>query len=1519
MKNQRKLALLALSVVMLSGECLSGQAVFAAETDTKSLTDASKVLALAFEDNVQDSSGKGNNGTLQGIDYSYIAGVNGGKALKLSGNTYVDLGKSGTLQPSDLTVSFWFKPNEKMTGEQMLMWNKTVWYSDGWYLSSENDGKPLAISLGSSDANKQPYKVSVNGNRADFFPIDQWTHVAITYDNKTKSVKVYRNGIKQATTIDYGIGADGADGIITADDATQKSLGYNGPQYNGAYGRYALDNFEIYNTTASYADIISLYEAQSGTVFDYAQIAQADADALTLPEQTIGHLTLPAVGLSESAIEWSSSNETIINSRGQVLRPDEGEQDATVTLTAKVTFGSTTATRTFQVLVPAKRASDSLQHVPMENVTLTDEYYINAYNKDVEYLLSLQADRLLSAFRSTSGLTPKAPVYDGWENTEIRGHTLGHYLSAISMAYVNAKGETRTKLKERIDYIIDELAASQEANGNGYVSAFPTSFLDRVENGQAVWVPWYTIHKVLAGLVSAAEYSDNDKALGVAEKLGEYIYSRTSKWNEATKARVLSVEYGGMNDALYDLFALTGNDHILRAAEKFDELALFDQLYNNVDILNGKHANTTIPKVIGALKRYQVLGEPEDQEYYLQVAKNFFKMVVDHHTYITGGNSENEHFGPADSLDAERTNVNNETCNVYNMLKLARELFKITKDPQYADYYENAFTNAIMASQNPETGMTMYFQPMDTGYFKVFSSEFFHFWCCTGTGMENFAKLNDSIYFTGRNSIYVNTYVSSVLDLKDKNIKLTQQSHLPNTGAREDASGIVSFKVNTTGETDTALRFRIPDWAKTNPSVKVNGTAVTDYTVEGGYIVLARQWTDGMNIELDFPMEVVAYDLPDNPDVIAFKYGPVVLSAGLGTNNMTTSPHGINVLKPNSDNATRDYITVTGGNLDEWRANMTNNLVKTEGKLEFTLKGTDADGGLLTFTPHFERYEDRYGIYFELITTDSAGYQKSILDAKEAGRTEANSISFVIVANDQYELAANRQTVNSTVGVYNGKSYRDALAGGWFSYDMEVTPGVPNYLFSTYYSGDAGRSFDIYVDDTKLLTEKIENKKPGDFYNQTRLITQSLVDASRTKVVTETDGGGNQVERTVHYVTVKFASSGGLVGGLFDIFRVVTSYGTNANLKQLAFDTGTLSEAFDPEVTEYVLTVPATATSVKLTAAPTDEYGLIYDGNILINDKVSRSIALTGDTTELVLTSKAEDHTTSKQYKVHIVRSGEVSESPVTLTGPASVAVNALFELKLSLKGAAEAGLAQDFTVHYDTDKVEYIAAESLRDGYRIVESAQKPGEVRFLAVNLEEGEEAAHSADLVKLQFKVKEAGVNHTSSVTLSDILFADETGAETVIANPTAYTFQITSTISRAELNEAIVSAKALHDTAVEGTVPGQYPAGSKAALLAAINEANVVFGSTGATQAQINEALEKLTTAVQTFRTLVIKPVSGDINGDSRVRVSDLAIIAAHYGMTSADPQWNTYKSADSNNDGVIDIVDLVALAKLILAE
>jgi len=313
-----------------------------------------------------------------------------------------------------------------------------------------------------------------------------------------------------------------------------------------------------------------------------------------------------------------------------------------------------------------------LPHIPirdfgLDRVILSDEYAVNAFARELDYLKNYDLDRLLSGFRETRGLTPRAPTYPGWEDTEIRGHTLGHYLTAISQAYKQTGDE---ELRERLEYLIGEFQLCQFENG--YISAFDEALFDRIENRQPAWVPWYTMHKVLAGIVSVYEATSNASALEVASRLGDWVSARTSKWDDEIHSLVLSVEYGGMNDCLYDLYRITRSERHLEAAHMFDELTLFTPVHEGRDNLRGKHANTTIPKFLGALNRYNVLGESE--RFYLEACEKFWEMVVFHHSYMTGGNSEWEHFGEPDPLDRDRSNFTCETCNTYNMLKLTREL-----------------------------------------------------------------------------------------------------------------------------------------------------------------------------------------------------------------------------------------------------------------------------------------------------------------------------------------------------------------------------------------------------------------------------------------------------------------------------------------------------------------------------------------------------------------------------------------------------------------------------------------------------------------------------------------------------------------------------------------------------------------------------------------------------------------------------------------------------------------------------
>ena len=1030
-----------------------------------------KVLGLSFDGTVEDNSGKGNNGTLnkEGI---YVEGVNG-QALKFDGSTYIDLGKSVDLQPSKLTFAVWVKAEGNLVGEHIITWFKSNgnYKGEGWYLSCLDDNTPLKLSVGKSAG--QPMEIFVSGSRTEFFPAGEWVHIAVTYDSETHTAAIYRNGIAQDVQyINEKL-------EINPNEKSNKYVGFNSPGYNGGFAKMLMDEMEIYNNVLPSAEIVKIY-TRYGAEFDGSQIVINDADNLALSIKSVkNNITLPTQGASGSTITWKSSNETVLSSQGVVKRPAAGENDVTVTLTATISYDKYTQEKEFVVCVEALPAFGNLMDFDMGDIVLMDSYETNAFEKEVAYLKKLDADKLLKGFCDIGKVSTNATLYGGWENSAIKGHTLGHYLTAVAQAYATSGDK---ELLTIANHIVDVLAECQN-DTTGYLAAIPESHYTQIEKGNTsgTWVPWYTMHKVLAGLVDAYELTGNEKALAVASKLGDWVYSRTSTWTESVQSTVLNVEYGGMNDVLYQLYSHTKSDKHLQAAHSFDEMTLFDGLYKGEDVLNGKHANTTIPKIVGALNRYITLGEAE--EYYLQVAENFWEIVVNNHTYITGGNSEWEHFGEANILDAERTNCNCETCNTYNMLKLTRELFKITGNRKYADYYENTFINAILSSQNPETGMTTYFQPMATGFFKVYSTEIGHFWCCTGSGMENFSKLGDSIYYKDDNSVYVIRFTSSKLTWEEKGLVITQKADIP-------MSDTVTYTINTSGKGVTAdIVLRVPDWIAGEPVVTINGSK-TAVTVVNGFIRLSNTWKNGDVIKYTMPMELVPYDLPDNKNVIAFKYGPVVLSANLGNENMITSTTGVDVTIPTALSSISDVIKVNG-TLDQWMADLSKNLVRKEGTLEFTLKNADRE---LVFSPHYMQHKNRYGIYFEFIDENTK------VEENESDKYEV--IDSLPVANDQYEFSHNLVGDLTNTGTHKGLNYRDAAPGGYFSYDMAVDDSVKNYLCVKFFSGDAGRAFQILVNGVLLKDVVLENVDPDNFYDMYIELPENMIKGKEKVTIT---------------------------------------------------------------------------------------------------------------------------------------------------------------------------------------------------------------------------------------------------------------------------------------------------------------------------------------------------------------------------------------------------------------------------------
>jgi len=499
---------------------------------------------------------------------------------------------------------------------------------------------------------------------------------------------------------------------------------------------------------------------------------------------------------------------------------------------------------------------------------------------DARYLLSLSADRLLHGFRSNAGLAPKAPRYGGWESGELcPGHTLGHYLSACSMMWASTG---QAAFRRRVAHIVDELHACQQAAGSGLVCAFPDGEvqLRNVVAGRPVaGVPWYTMHKIVVGLHDAHRHAAHPRALSVLKRLADWMVDATQHITDERFQQMLGIEFGGMNEALADLHALTGEPRYLELALRFNHRFLLDPLAEGRDTLDGLHSNTQIPKVIGFAR----LAETTGDERLAKAARYFWGTVVHKRSFATGGNGDGEHFFPPAEVSARLSSAKTmETCCTHNMLRLTRALFTAAPSVAYADYYERALFNGILASQDPDSGMVTYFQATRPGYPKLYGTPERSFWCCTGTGMENFAKLGDSIYFHqgahDADALYVNLFIASTLDWAEKGLRLRQTTNFPDEAATRlsvDARAPVRF----------TLRLRHPAWCP-QLTVRLNGQPLVDSTEPGRYVELHRVWHRGDVLDVALPMQLHLQALPGAGDIAAVMFGPLVLAARTGREGM---------------------------------------------------------------------------------------------------------------------------------------------------------------------------------------------------------------------------------------------------------------------------------------------------------------------------------------------------------------------------------------------------------------------------------------------------------------------------------------------------------------------------------------------------------------------------------------------------------------------------------------------------------
>jgi DUF1680 family protein len=702
----------------------------------------------------------------------------------------------------------------------------------------------------------------------------------------------------------------------------------------------------------------------------------------------------------------------------------------------------------------------------------------NAMDKDAAYLLSIDVKRLLHRFYLNAGLPTQGDVYGGWESEGLSGHTLGHYLSACAMMYASTGN---MQFKERVDLMTDELAKCQAARKTGYVGAIPKedSIFWKLQHGiiktggfdlNGGWSPWYTVHKVMAGLTDAYIFADNKKTLTIVEGMADWTHNILKDLNDEQLEQMRKCEYGGMADVLTHLYEITGKKKYLDLSYKFHDHFVLDELSKKIDPLPGKHSNTNVPKAVACARRYELTASESDKT----ISSFFWETMIRHHTYVIGGNSNYEYCGPEDKLSDRLSDATCETCNTYNMLKLTRHLFAVSPSSQLTDYYERALYNHILASQNPQTGMMCYFVPLRMGTKKEFSDAFNTFTCCVGSGMENHSKYTEGIYSEGNDgSLYINLFIPSELNWKSKGATVTMNTAFPNQGE-------VSLSVKASGKEKFSIRIRKPAWATGDIVIAINGKQERAKLDASGYLEINRAWKNDV-ITFTLPMTLRSESMPDNANRIALLYGPVVLAGQLGT-QMPDPVYGTTVL------LTDNHV------IADWTK-------KSGSTLEFETKGVarPADVKLIPFYNTFEQY---YNVYWDFFTPkDWANRQQEYeAEKKRQNEVEQRTIDICRIGEMQPERDHNlKASEKSYVSEAFGRMGREARAANYFSFEMKVDPSVPNNLLCTYIGDDNNRGFDFLIDDKHMATQELKGGTTGKFFDIEYPIPAEYI-AGKTKV-----------------------------------------------------------------------------------------------------------------------------------------------------------------------------------------------------------------------------------------------------------------------------------------------------------------------------------------------------------------------------------------------------------------------------------
>src|SRR3989440_2447229 len=724
-------------------------------------------------------------------------------------------------------------------------------------------------------------------------------------------------------------------------------------------------------------------------------------------------------------------------------------------------FGSSEAQQIKNVI------PDVARPLPLSSVRLTGGPLKHAQDLDIDYLLKLEPDRMMAYYRKRAGLEPKAPGYTGWDGDgrNLTGHIAGHYLSAVSLMYA-ATGDMR--FKERADYLVKEMKEVQDKNGDGYLGAieggrekFAEVAKGNIRSGSfdlnGMWSPWYTLHKTFAGLRDAYRYAGNRTALELEIKFATWAESILLKLDEAQTQKMLNTEFGGMNEVLADLYADTGDQRWLNLSHHFDHHAVLDPLARREDRLAGLHGNTQVPKLLGVLARYVYAGDKTDGA----ASEFFWDAVALHHSYATGGHGRDEYFGPPDKLGDRVEGRTDESCNVYNMLKMTRRLFAIHPEIKYAEFEERALFNHVLGSIDPEDGRTCYMVPVGRGVQHEYQDMMRGFTCCVGSGMESHGLHGDGIYYESGNKLWINLYAPSTANWQSAGVTIATETTFPEGDS-------ATLRISTPKAKQLTLALRRPSWAGTGFTIKVNGVPVKNVSQPGSYVEVKRTWKNDDTVALTLPKPLRIEPTPDTPTRVALMWGPLVLAGDLGPERERRPGGGLPLAPIPS--------FVSNGAVTDWLKPVTDK----PGNFHAVGRDNDDQAREIDLIPFYRLHRRTYTTYWDLYNVE--GWKQKLAEVtaerERQRKLDAATISSLQPGDANKEKEFNQQGEETTIDRMMGRTGRRGRK--WLSFDLPVEPSSQVALVVTYNTEQRPkRSAEILIDGQHVGEQAIEGSPNG--------------------------------------------------------------------------------------------------------------------------------------------------------------------------------------------------------------------------------------------------------------------------------------------------------------------------------------------------------------------------------------------------------------------------------------------------------